>query len=455
MFLLASITENSQCMEQPKQLQKEITENKLGSFSNFQDEHIAYLFSFIPEASSMKEIFKKLAQLSLVNSKFKEIAEDKVLLKELAKRLIKFHRLEAEKLFVDTADRIMSGNKKHKKILSVLTADINSVIATQVLFHAASRGNRDLVKLLLNNGANVNAKGTNGHTALMLASIKESNTEMVKFLLDSGANVNAANRGGKTALMYASKQGNKEIVQLLLDKGANANAKSTNGDTALILAACHGHQDVVKILINAGADANAADRDGITSLMWASSNGHKEIVELLLSKGVNVDAYSSNYRSALMLASYGGHKQIVQLLLDRSADITIKNIQGNTALILNLISLYEGHWGIGNYDITEIASLLLEADFFNGYRGDLNVNAANNDGETALMWAARLNCIELIYVLIDRGGADVDAENKMGETALMIALKLGNTKAAEFLRGYPRKRHTIAYSAKSSNCVLQ
>ncbi len=345
-------------------------------------------------------------------------------------------------------------NNRLVKLLLVNGANVNGRDRDgyRALMEASKWNLTEIIELLINAGADVNAEDSNGKTALIYAA-EHGHKEAARLLLDSGANVNdASDIEGNAALMEASKWNLTEIIELLLDNGANVNAKSTNGDTALMRASGHGHQDIVKLLINAGADVNAADISGNTPLMCASFNGHNEIVELLLSKQANVNAYNSNYCSALMLAANGGHKKIVQLLLDRHADISIKNIQGNTALILNLISLYEGHWRIGDDDITEIASLLLD----NGYRPqNLNVNAANHDGETALMWAARLNCIELIFLLIDRGGADADAENNIGETALMIALKLGNTKAADFLKGYSSKDSPVDYPAKSSGCCLQ
>ncbi len=91
-FLFACLATNISCMEDPIHAD----ETQLVQFDNFSNELLVHLFSFIPEATSMKEIFNKLAQLSLVNSEFKQIAEDLNLLNELAKRYVEFHLLSSK-----------------------------------------------------------------------------------------------------------------------------------------------------------------------------------------------------------------------------------------------------------------------------------------------------------------------------------------------------------------------
>ncbi len=112
----------------------------------------------------------------------------------------------------------------------------------------------------------------------------------VKVLLDKGANVNAKPNTGVTALMVASQNGHKDVVQLLLDKGAEVNAKDINGLTALYSASQNGHKDVVQLLLNKGASVNAKDISGLTAFYSATQNDHKDIVQLLLGKVAEVNA---------------------------------------------------------------------------------------------------------------------------------------------------------------------
>ncbi len=317
-FLLVCLSANTQCMEQPQQRERKIEENELGSFGNWPEVLIEYLFYFIPEASSIKEIFKKLAQLSLINSKFKEIVESKVLLKELGKRYIKFHRLGAEKQFLDASDQILRGNrtKEYDTIIATLLPGINFTLKNKILIDASKKGNIEIVKLVLNSGS---IDDFYANVALMYAS-KKGTIEIVQLLLDKDADVNAISDDGGTALMLASKKGNREIIELLLNSGADINAISNNGNIALIMAAESGHREIVEVLLNNGASNGSTNKAGSTALIVAAMNGHKEVIKLLLDNNADINAKDQYRCTALTYASRNGDKEIVKLLLDFGAD---------------------------------------------------------------------------------------------------------------------------------------
>ena len=94
------------------------------------------------------------------------------------------------------------------------------------------------MQALIDKGADVNAKGNDGTTALMNAANNERDNSLdtVLTLIDKGADVNAKRNDGFTALMFASAKGNLDAVQALIDKGADLNAKTKKGATALKLA---------------------------------------------------------------------------------------------------------------------------------------------------------------------------------------------------------------------------
>ena len=106
---------------------------------------------------------------------------------------------------------------------------------------------------------------------------KQGHLEVVRILLEAGADQNAATANGITALMFAARQGHLEVVRLLLETGADKNAAMAHGRTALMLAAKEGHLDVVRTLLKAGADMNAATADGRTASMLAAADGHLEV----------------------------------------------------------------------------------------------------------------------------------------------------------------------------------
>jgi ankyrin repeat protein len=111
----------------------------------------------------------------------------------------------------------------------------------------------------------INTRGKNGKTALMVASCS-GHAEMVKYLLDHGADINSRGRNWRTALMCASLKGHKEVAQLLLDRGADITMKTRLGSSALSLATDLGHKQVVELFIETKPELRfcACQRAGTT-----------------------------------------------------------------------------------------------------------------------------------------------------------------------------------------------
>ena len=111
----------------------------------------------------------------------------------------------------------------------------------------------EYIRVLISEGADVNAKGKNGMTPLLYASEHEI-WEVVTLLVKSGADVNARFTDGTTPLMHAAgNSSTPEIVQLLLEKGAELEARSTDGRTSLMIAARYSTPEIKQLLIDAGA----------------------------------------------------------------------------------------------------------------------------------------------------------------------------------------------------------
>lgn len=130
--------------------------------------------------------------------------------------------------------------------------------------------------LLLNTrDINLDARATNGDTALMMAAFT-GNKPAVEALLARGAEVNQT---GWTALHYAAAVGNNEIVQLLLEQHAYIDAESPNKTTPIMMAARGGYILTVKLLLDEGADATLKNDLGMTAIDFARQHGKQDIVD--------------------------------------------------------------------------------------------------------------------------------------------------------------------------------
>ena len=179
------------------------------------------------------------------------------------------------------------------------------------LSYAARQGHYAVVRLLLDRGANVNAKESGG-TALHQAA-REGHEAIVLLLLDRGADVNAKEEWGGTALHLAAREGHEATVRLLLDRGADVNVKMDRG-TALYLAAREGHEATVRLLLDRGADVNAKEEDGGTALHKAARERHEALVRLLLDRRADHNTRDNYRNTALHLAVHGMQKEIVSSL---------------------------------------------------------------------------------------------------------------------------------------------
>jgi ankyrin repeat protein len=336
-------------------------------------------------------------------------------------------------------------------------ADPNAALSTgeTPVMVCARTGNVETVKLLLAHGADPNVKETQqGQTALMRA-VAEKHPEVVRALIDRGADVRARSRGGFTALSFASQQGEVASARMLLAAGADVNATTPKNGTALVVAAASGREEFAIFLLENGADPNAADAYGVTALHYAIPRGiagidsvsiifrpYSEVpstnmpglVKALLSHGANPNVqiakdfppYSrSPYalqtslvgQTPFLLAAASADVDLMRILLGGGADPHIKSRDGSTALMMAA--------GVGRIDERENNqddANALEAAKLALMLGD-DINAANARARTALHGAAGIGANGLIQFLVDKG-ANLNAKDRRGYTPLGIAAGL-------------------------------
>jgi ankyrin repeat protein len=143
--------------------------------------------------------------------------------------------------------------------------------------------------------------------------------EIVRSLLEGGANIDERDESHRTPLSHASGSGRVEVAKLLIEYGADVNSSDGTGWTPLHSASSHGHAGVVHLLLDHGADANAMKQDLWTALHHAIFNRSLEIVKALLEQGADVRMRNDLGHTPFQMASWMGLDEIVQFLSEYDA----------------------------------------------------------------------------------------------------------------------------------------
>ena len=159
--------------------------------------------------------------------------------------------------------------------------DGNAINGVTALWCASCWGHYNILRILVDNGANVNNPTDIGSTPLRVACYFDDKFEIVKYLVEKGADVNAKNIYKSTCMMKIGYTGNYDIAQYLLKKGADPNKKDVDGETALHCSAAYGHLAISKLFIASGVPVMDTDNFGITALMKAAVNGKTDVVDFL------------------------------------------------------------------------------------------------------------------------------------------------------------------------------
>jgi ankyrin repeat protein len=362
-----------------------------------------------------------------------------------------------------------NGNADLVRTLLAAGADPNATLrgGETVLMTAARTGRTAPVRLLLDAGAKVDARDKKDQTALMWAAA-DGHAAVVELLVKAGADPRARLKSGFTPMLFAAREGRAEVVQALLQAGVDANEAietprtgggfaPVNGLSALCLAVENGHFELGVVLLKAGADPNdqrsgytplhrlawvrkpsrGDDPDGmpppigsgnLTSLQFARKLvEHGAKVNTQLKKGPSgTGRLSMTGATAFLLASKTADLPYMKLLVELGADPLLPNKDGCTPLMAAA--------GVGCLAPTEEAGTEAEAIEAVKYLLTLkaDVNAVDQNGETAMHGAAYKSLPKVVQLLAD-SGAKIDVwnrKNRYGWSPVVIAegFRPGNFK---------------------------
>uniref|UniRef100_UPI0037E9A0AC protein TANC2 isoform X1 n=1 Tax=Semicossyphus pulcher TaxID=241346 RepID=UPI0037E9A0AC len=344
-------------------------------------------------------------------------------------------------------------NIKVSRLLMMGGANVN--YRTEVLNNApvlcvhSHLGYMDMVALLLEFGASVDAPSESGLTPLGYAAAG-GHMAIVTALCRRRAKVDHLDKNSQCALVHAALRGHMEVVKFLIQcdwslgpqqqspqsQQQAAFSKSHAVQQALIAAASMGYTEIVSYLLDLPEkDEEEVERAqinnfdtlwGETALTAASGRGKLEVCRLLLEQGAAVAQPNRRGIVPLFSAVRQGHWQIVDLLLTHGADVNLPDKQGRTPLMM---AASEGHLGTVEFLLAQGASLSL----------------MDKEGLTALSWACLKGHLPVVRCLVESGAA-TDHADKNGRTPLDLAAFYGDSEVVQFLVDHGAMIEHVDYS---------
>ncbi|XP_029954089.1 protein TANC2 isoform X5 [Salarias fasciatus] len=345
-------------------------------------------------------------------------------------------------------------NIKVSRLLMLGGANVN--YRTEVLNNApvlcvhSHLGYMDMVALLLEFGASVDAQSESGLTPLGYAAAG-GHMAIVTALCRKRAKVDHLDKNGQCALVHAALRGHMEVVKFLIQSDWStappqqqspqsqqqaALTKNHAVQQALIAAASMGYTEIVSYLLDLPEkDEEEVERAqinnfdtlwGETALTAASGRGKLEVCRLLLEQGAAVAQPNRRGIVPLFSAVRQGHWQIVDLLLTHGADVNLPDKQGRTPLMM---AASEGHLGTVEFLLAQGASLSL----------------MDKEGLTALSWACLKGHLPVVRCLVENG-ATTDHADKNGRTPLDLAAFYGDSEVVQFLVDHGAMIEHVDYS---------
>ncbi|XP_012992237.1 ankyrin-1a isoform X17 [Esox lucius] len=301
----------------------------------------------------------------------------------------------------------------HENVVALLiNYGTKGKVRLPALHIAARNDDTRTAAVLLQNDPNADVQSKTGFTPLHIAAHYE-NLNVAQLLLNRGANVNFTPKNGITPLHIASRRGNVIMVRLLLDRGAQIDAKTKDELTPLHCAARNGHVRIIEILLDQGAPIQAKTKNGLSPIHMSAQGDHMDCVRQLLQYNAEIDDITLDHLTPLHVAAHCGHHRMAKVLLDKGAKPNSRALNGFTPLH---IACKKNHMRVMDLLLKHSASL----------------EAVTESGLTPLHVASFMGHRKIVTILVQKG-ASPSASNVKVETPLHMACRAGHYEVAEFL----------------------
>ncbi|XP_048522674.1 serine/threonine-protein phosphatase 6 regulatory ankyrin repeat subunit A [Dendroctonus ponderosae] len=323
---------------------------------------------------------------------------------------------EVVKLLLENGADVKLHTKQHETAFHLVASAGNNDVLLEMIAHMSPT---DAQKAL-------NRQNANGWTPLLIASHR-GHIDLVNNLLANHARVDVFDSDGRSALHLAAEHGYLHVCDSLLTNKAFINSKSRNGRTALHLAAMNGYVHLVKFLIkdhNAVIDILTLKKQ--TPLHLAAGAGQIEVCKLLLELGADIDATDEDGQKPIHAACQNNYSEVAKLFLQQHPSLVMATTKdGNTC----------AHIAAAQGSVTVVEELM-KFD----RQGVISARNKVTDA-TPLQMAAEGGHSEVVKALV-RAGASVTDENKGGFTAVHLAAQYGHLQVLEVLRSSNNLRVT-------------
>ena len=331
---------------------------------------------------------------------------------------------------IDFILRTAESNNNKELVYMIETAFTENTDLRSYLKISLDRNYPNLLKVLITKGIDLNQVLTSeGQTALM-AAVYYRRKEMTKILIENGADINAVDRNGKSVLMYAAETWAPEITRILIDNGANLDHRNPQGQKAIDVAYNNDnyvayiiieialgksqnkydqyltaavYEDIpslANILIQEGADVNAKYEGSVPLIHLAIREQSYEMFDLLIENGVNIRAEDDYGNQPLdLVLNYFDTRMLKELI---KKGITIEELSEKDVLYR---AVYENRIDMAKYLIDK----------------GLKINKTNESGESPLTRAVIEDNQEMVKMLLDNG-ANINQVDPNGETPLFAAV---------------------------------